>query len=197
MQTDTGYAPPKWTFDSEVSRVFDDMLKRSIPQYDEMRSACYRVGCSFVTPKTAIVDIGCSQGEALAPFVEKYGAANKFFGLEVSKPMLAAARSRFSGMIDCGIVEICEHDLRNGIPNRGASLILSVLSLQFTPIEYRQRIVDSAFVSLIDGGALIVVEKILGANAFLNDLFVDAYHERKHDNGSTASECRLKACLFR
>ena len=34
VDTDTGYAPETWAFDEEVTRVFDDMLGRSIPNYE-------------------------------------------------------------------------------------------------------------------------------------------------------------------
>src|SRR5690606_4570024 len=61
-----------------------------------------------------------------------------------------------------GVVDIREHDLRQGVPAEPASLILAVLTLLFTPIEYRQRIVSDAYATLQPGGAFIVVEKILG-----------------------------------
>ena len=40
-ERDTGYTPEQWAFDAEVSRVFDNMLSRSIPQYNVMRQACF------------------------------------------------------------------------------------------------------------------------------------------------------------
>ena len=32
-----------WAFDQDVADCFDDMLARSIPQYVEMRRACYEL----------------------------------------------------------------------------------------------------------------------------------------------------------
>ena len=58
-----------WQFDQEVTAVFDDMLQRSIPQYNAMRMVTYEVGRRFVQPGTAIIDMGCSRGQALMPFV--------------------------------------------------------------------------------------------------------------------------------
>src|SRR5436309_11553385 len=72
--TSTGHRPgPRWEFDEDVTRVFDDMLRRSIPQYEAMRSVVFEVGRRFVQPGTAVVDLGCSRGEALAPFVAEFG----------------------------------------------------------------------------------------------------------------------------
>ena len=40
--------------------------------------------------------------------------------------------------LECGIVEIRDCDLRKEYPPVQASVTLSILTLQFTPIEYRQ-----------------------------------------------------------
>ena len=113
----------KWQFDAEVTDVFDGMLRRSIPQYDVMRKAVFEIATRFAKEKTAIVDLGCSRGDALDPLISKYGAYNRFVGVEVSQPMLDAARKRFQGYIDCGVVSIREMDLRHQFPpgNRGQS----------------------------------------------------------------------------
>ena len=61
--------------------------------------------------------------------------------------------------------------------------MLAVLTLQFTPINYRQQIIRRAYESLLSGGVLIVVEKVLGQGASLDDMMVDIYHESKAANG--------------
>jgi tRNA (cmo5U34)-methyltransferase len=189
---DTGYAPDRWAFDTEVSRVFDDMLARSIPQYEIMRQACFDAASRFVQPKTVIVDLGCSRGEAMAPFVERYGALNHHVGIEVSPPMLEAARQRFKGYIECGIVEIRDCDLRKEYPPVQASVTLSILTLQFTPIEYRQRIVREVWKHTVPGGAFILVEKVLGATADLDAMMVDIYYGMKERNGYSRDEIDRK-----
>jgi tRNA (cmo5U34)-methyltransferase len=83
-----------WQFDADVAQVFDDMLQRSIPQYDVMRRTVFELACAYVKDDCAIVDLGCARGEALAPFVQKFGAYNTYVGIDVSEPMLDAARER-------------------------------------------------------------------------------------------------------
>ena len=192
--TSIGHKPAgRWAFDGAVTDCFDDMLARSIPQHDVMRRACFDVGRPFVRRNTDIVDLGCSRGEALAPFVDEFGSLNRFVGLEVSEPMAAAARERFAGMIRAGIVEVRDHDLRAGYPmGLRASLTLSILTLQFVPIEYRQRIVSDAYETTVPGGAFVVVEKVLGADARLDNLFVDAYLGMKAANGYSRDEIDRK-----
>ena len=182
----------KWAFDDEVTNVFDDMLQRSIPQYEVMRQACFELGCAYVQKATDIVDLGCSRGEALAPFVDRFGAYNRYVGIEISKPMLEACRTRFEGMINCAVVDIREMDLRTEYPPALASVTLCILTLQFTPIEYRQRILRDIFKATTNGGALILVEKVLGATAEIDAQMVNFYLEHKKQEGYTQDQIERK-----
>jgi tRNA (cmo5U34)-methyltransferase len=142
----------RWRFDEAVATVFDDMLQRSIPQYPVMRQACFDLAIHYRQAGTAIVDLGCARGEALARLVDRFGAGNRFVGLDVSEPMLAAARERFRGYVECGVVDLRTLDLRTAYPPDLASVTLAVLTLQFTPIEYRQRIVSNVYAHTLPGG---------------------------------------------
>ena len=181
-----------WAFDDDVTRVFDDMLERSIPQYDVMRRSVLDIGQQFVQPGTAIVDLGCSRGGAMAPFVEVFGDANRYLGVETSEPMRAAATARFADAIRRGLMEIRDLDLRLDYPTVPASLTLAVLVLQFVPLEYRQRVVRSAYRNTVSGGALVVVEKVLGSDADLDELFVELYQRMKEEHGYTQEEINRK-----
>ena len=180
---DTTMPTGRWEFDADVTDAFDDMLKRSIPQYDVMRAAVFALGCPFVQQNTAIVDVGASRGEAIEPFLKRFGALNHHVMIEISEPMRAVLRERFGGYEKSGVVEIRSDDLRASFPFVKTSLILSILTLQFVPIEHRQRLVQRMYDSMIAGGALIVVEKVLGATASLDAVFVDGYYDLKRANG--------------
>ncbi len=181
--TDTTMPEGKWEFDDEVTNVFDDMLQRSIPQYEVMRQACFDLACRFRREDTDIVDLGCSRGSSMAPLVDKFDEGNRFVGLEVSQPMLEASRKRFESQIARGFVTIEDFDLRTGYPECEASVTLSILTVQFVPIEYRQRIIHDIYQHTVKGGALIFVEKILGASAEIDNLMVDRYLAMKAQRG--------------
>lgn len=183
----------RWAFDAKVTDAFDDMLQRSVPDYRGMRSAVFDMGSRFVQKATSIVDVGCSRGEGIAPFVDRFGARNNFVLVDTSGPMLEAVRERFCGWIEAGIMRVKDLDLRNEYPPVRASLTLSVLTLQFTPIEHRPHIVRRMFEATAPGGALILVEKILVPNAELDELFVKLYREMKKANGYTEEAILRKA----
>ena len=192
--TSVGHVPGgRWTFDEAVAYCFDDMLRRSIPLYPDMRQACFELACQYQQPKTAIVDLGASRGEAIAPLVDRFGAFNRFVLVEIADPMVQVLRERFAGLISCGVVEVRQDDLRHEFPPVRASVVLSVLTLQFVPIEYRQRVVSRAYDALEPGGALILVEKVLGATAMLTETLSRQYHALKAANGYSTEEIAAKA----
>lgn len=181
----------KWAFDDNVTEVFDDMLLRSIPQYEVMRTAVFNLACKYREHLGEIVDLGCSRGEAIAPLVDKYGATNRFIGVEVSEPMLQAARARFAGFPP-SIVSIQNVDLRHEYPHVSACVTLAILTVQFTPIEYRLKILRNIYQHTKPGGAFIFVEKIIGASAEIDDCMVDLYLNLKRQNGYTEEQIQRK-----
>lgn len=182
----------KWAFDSDVTEAFDNMLARSIPQYEVMRQACYDLACKYAQRGTAIVDLGCSRGEAIASLIDHFGVNNRFVGVEVSEPMLEAARQRFHGLINAGVVDIRKMDLRADYPPAKASVTLCILTLQFTPIEYRLRIMQDIYDHTIEGGALILVEKVIGGSARIDADMVNLYYKLKTQNGYSQEQIERK-----
>jgi len=184
MSRDETMPEGPWEFDAEVAEAFDDMLARSIPQYDVMRRAVFDIASrtlqSHPDKTYRVLDLGTSRGEAIAPLIRRFGAYASYVGVEVSAPMIEAARSRFESWSD--YVEIRNFDLRTGFPDGPWHVIQSILCLQFVPIEYRERIVADAYDQLAPGGALIVVEKVLGESR-LDQVFVDLYYEMKAEAG--------------
>lgn len=176
----------KWEFDEKVTAVFDDMLERSIPEYPVMRSLVEKIGAHYVRIGKTIVDIGCSNGNAIAPFVSRFAEDCKFLLCDVSAPMLEKCRERF------GNLDIRDYDITQGLPETDACLVLSILTIQFTPIEYRQKIVSSIYDRLCDGGAFIFVEKVLGNTNELDDLMVSEYYGIKSENAYTQEQIATK-----
>ena len=160
----------KWEFDEEVTSCFDNMLERSIPGYQEMRDLVTKIGSRYAKYNTAIVDIGCSNGNAIAPFVRKYGGDFKYLLLDASKPMVEECKKRF------GYLDIREYDITNGLPDVEASVVLSILTLQFTPIEYR----------------FVIVEKVLGNTEEIDSILVDEYYQLKAENAYTKEQIAAK-----
>jgi len=176
----------KWKFDDDVSRVFENMLQRSIPQYEVMRQSVADIVCKFFKNGDIILDLGCSDGGSIKELFDRLGArASKFVGVDISEPMIEKAQERFKGY---NLVQIERVDLRYSFPEYYCGIIQAILCLCFIPIEYRQRVVSNCYKSLRDGGAFVIVEKMLGETAELDEVFVDRYLHMKAQHGYTQEE---------
>ncbi len=181
-----------WAFDDEVTIVFDDMLERSIPQYDTMRGLVFELGKEFVPDHGVVVDLGCSRGGALAPFVATFGGSASYVGVEVSPPMLDACRRRFAAEIEAGTVSVLDLDVRAGYPAVEATLTLSVLTLQFIPAVDRARVVREVYDHTAPGGAFVLVEKVLGNSPVTDELMTRLYYGLKRSHGYGDEEIERK-----
>lgn len=177
----------KWTFDNEVTNCFDDMLVRSIPDYYTMRYCVGEIGKKQITSRDdIIVDLGCSTGGSIAPFAEM---GNKIIGVEISDPMYNECRERFKCYPQ---IDIIKRDIINDFPAVNAKLIMSILTIQFTPIEERWRILKNIYDSLSENGCFIFVEKVLAASAETDDLLTRVYYDMKRKNAYTEEQIQSK-----
>ena len=69
VPTDRIFAEPvkratDFVFDGRTAGVFDDMLGRSVPFYDEIQRMTGELAADFAVPGTNLYDLGCSTGTA-------------------------------------------------------------------------------------------------------------------------------------
>lgn len=184
----------KWEFNDEVTACFDEMLERSIPDYETMRNLVNVILIKHIRKNqlmhSNIIDLGCSRGGAIRMATQKLHS-NNFVGIECSKPMLKAARKEFRLEEN---VDILNLDLReiDELPRRNCGAILSVLTLQFIPIEYRQKIVQQVYEALNKKGIFIFVEKINADNYKSSELYDEIYYDGKYANDYSVEEIRDK-----
>lgn len=194
MESTTDHVKPgdKWRFDEAVTACFDDMLERSIPLYPNMRDSVHQLAMKFARKNTWILDLGCSRGQQLHRLCHELGANNSYCGVEISEPMADAAKHVLKAWIEAGLCEIRSEDLRSTMPDLPSSVILAVLTLQFIPIEHRQKVTRAAYETLLPGGAMIVVEKVLGSANEIDEVMVDRYYALKHQNGYSEEDITRK-----
>lgn len=191
-------ANEKWVFDGAVCDCFDDMLARSIPNYTTMRELTFEIGKRFIPQDGRILDIGCSNGRSLEKFAKYAEMLNyvhkdthdiRVYGVDVSEPFVNEARKRFEN-VEC--VKVEKRDIVTEFPEREYDLIISSLTIQFTPIEHRQKLLRNIYKGLKRGGALILIEKLLCSSSDLDELFTELYYDMKHRNGYTYEQISTK-----
>ena len=183
----------KWEFNEEVTNCFEEMLDRSIPNYKHMRELITNVGVNHIQSyslyHTNILDIGSSQGRQIELLADKL-YSNNFFGIEISEPMVKYSRKKFQKNLN---VQILKEDVtKKELPCTQCGLITAILTIQFIPIEYRQKLLTNIYNSLHRNGLFIFVEKVIGDNYDFSQLYEDLYYNMKMQNGYTLQEIREK-----
>ena len=84
-----------FAFDERVANVFDDMVSRSVPFYNEVQRIQSDLIMDFLPEECGVVcDLGCSTGTTLECLInhQKCPVSTRFVGYDNAEPMLDKAR---------------------------------------------------------------------------------------------------------
>lgn len=185
-----------WKFDGSIAPVFDEHVRKHVPLYDEIHKMITELSGWFLEDGTNVYDIGTSLGQVIANLSAAYPQKIvNYCGIDNSEEMAKKARSRLAA--NPRIKIISDDVTADSFEMRNASLITSVLTLQFIPQRDRQSLVNKVYDALNTGGAFVFVEKIVGNNARFNEMWVEIYHDMKLRNGLTEEQVFQKAHAIR
>lgn len=181
-----------FSFGEKVASVFDDMLDRSVPFYQEIQRMIAEMAADFAVEGSNIYDLGCSTGNTLLTLDAAVAQGVRFIGIDNSEEMLKRCRQKLGEHHFTRDHELVCADLNQGIELQNASVVLMVLTLQFIRPLYRDHLVSTIFRGLNENGCLIVVEKVLGEDSLFNRLFIKYYYELKRRHGYSQLEIAQK-----
>ena len=179
-------------FDESVANVFEDMLDRSVPMYQECQSLAVRWCAQFAKPNTSVYDLGCSTGSLLLKLANSIDKNKNtlLYGVDSSSAMLEKSRIKLKeSPIPCKLLEV---DLNKEISIQNASVVLMNYTLQFILPERRIPLLKSIFAGLVPGGSLVLIEKIKSGVPELDETFIDFHHQFKRDRGYSNLEISKK-----
>ena len=181
-----------FSFNKEVATVFDDMVSRSVPYYDEMHRMVNEIARDYVRPNTNLYDIGCSTATTMLALDPAVDPTVNFIGIDNSEEMLAQAKTKAKKAGTKRKFEFICTDLHKDIKIENASVITMLLTLQFVRPLYREQIMRRLQRGLNDGGCLLMLEKITTDNTTFNRLFIDYYYDYKRRMGYSEMEISAK-----
>lgn len=181
-----------FAFGAKVAAVFDDMLDRSVPFYQEMQRMIAEMARDFAVAGTNIYDLGCSTGTTLLNLDAAIPAKVRFVGVDNSPEMLNKCREKLAAHSFQREHELVCADLNQGVRVENASMVLLVLTLQFVRPLYRDTLIKSILQGLNESGCVILVEKVLGEDSVFNRLFIDYYYDLKKRHGYSELEISQK-----
>jgi len=185
--------PPsyKFKFDESVAEVFDDMLGRSIPFYDEVRRMGGELAQTFFQPHSNIYDLGCSTGALLSDLARLPLQSPHLIGVDSSPDMIKKAQTHLADLPDLVQMDLlCEDILQTSIEN--ASVIVMNYTLQFIPLASRIPFLKRLYNGMLPGGVFIVSEKTEASSHMIRQHEVKFYEALKKRNGYSELEIAQK-----
>ena len=182
-----------FTFNAETAKVFDDMVNRSVPFYDEIQRMVCELAESFAVPGTNLYDIGCATGNTLLLLHKKLVDKNiRLIGIDNSDEMLSKARAKLSSQDHDDRIQLLNANLHDLPHIENCSVVIMLLTLQFVRPLNREKLVQTIFDGLQKNGCLILVEKVTGSCTLLNRLFIEYYYNYKRRKGYSELEIAQK-----
>ena len=182
-------------FDESVAAVFDDMLQRSVPFYLEQQRMISELAPGLWPAGSDVYDLGCSTATTLINLSRVIPAPARLVGYDNSAPMLARARQKVESQGLQDRITLAEGDLNGDLarlPLNNAGVVTLCWTMQFVRPLGREALARWIADSLVEGGVLLVTEKILAGQSRVNQMFVEAYYDLKRRNAYTDHEIARK-----
>lgn len=193
---DTIYAKQKkaintFRFDEEVTRVFEDMIKRSVPGYTLMLEMLSVISAKYITEESQCYDLGCSLGASTLAIQHNAPANSLIIAIDNSEAMIEQCKKNISDKKDKAKVDVRQQDiLCTDFFN--ASLVSMNFTLQFINEDDRIPLLTKIVNSLNKGGALILSEKIVFDEPAKQERLANLHHDFKRSQGYSDLEIAQK-----
>lgn len=183
----------RFTFDEDVVEVFPDMIARSVPGYASVLSMIGVLGRRYLQPNSNAYDLGCSLGAGSQLLRDVAPPSTHIYAVDNSKPMIERLRAELLEDQPPRMARIVPTlaDLRQ-LEMRDSTFVMMNWTLQFIPVDERDRLIGRIFDSLRPQGALMLSEKIVASQPAERDLLIDLHHEFKSSNGYSQLEIAQK-----
>ena len=177
-------------FDQDVVKVFDDMVRRSVPGYDSMIQMIGLIARMYGQDNTNYYDLGSSTGAiTLSIALNNKSKNNQFFAIDNSKEMVEQCEKNLHNKVD-NLQAICD-DI-NQVKINSASIVVLNLTLQFIDVNLRSNLIKKIYDGLEPGGILIISEKIHFDDEITQNHITKLHIDFKKENGYSELEIANK-----
>ena len=183
--------PHPFEFNTEVAAVFDDMVSRSIPLYQEVNHCLVEWAFVNLQAEDLVCDLGCSTGTTLSAIGRQLTIPLRLMGIDQSTAMLKQAEDKLLPLKKRHQVLLHRGDIAEYLPEHTALMIMNY-TLQFIPVARRQEIVDKIYHQLKPGGIFFYSEKIRSETPEIQEVVTCSYEYFKRRQGYSPGEIERK-----
>lgn len=188
-----GVKPGSFVFDQRVASVFNDMISRSVPGYQQILEMLPTLTRQFSVDNSNYYDLGCSLGAGMLAMAQGIHATDaNLIGVDNSAAMIEQASKNLTMLGSKSLsYSLHERDLLNFDIN-SAAMVLMNFTLQFIPLDQRQPLIQKIYDGLHRGGSLVLSEKIKFNDNATNETLIRIHHQYKADQGYSQMEIAQK-----
>ena len=181
-----------FTFNEEVTEVFEDMIDRSVPGYSSSLRLIENLSRKYFIEGTHCYDLGCSLGASSMGLIKAMGKREgKIFAIDNSPAMIAACEQKCADLIKTGKVKFIKQDVNEAQIDKASVVVINFV-LQFLNSKDRDGLLKKVFLGMKQGALLILSEKIHFDNKFRNQTIDNLHHQFKSNNGYSKMEISRK-----
>lgn len=179
-------------FDERVAAVFPDMIKRSVPGYSTIIHMIGQIAERYAQAGTQLYDLGCSLGAATLAMRHAVTAVDtRIIAIDNSPEMLERCRALLAGDSKEIPVDLALANIQDATIQQASVSVLN-FTLQFIPPGERSALLGRIAEGTVDGGVLILSEKIAFEDAEHQALMTELHHNFKRTNGYSDLEIAQK-----
>jgi len=177
----------KFEFDNFEAEGFEKHIRQSIPNYEGMRKLIPSLVQNFVFKDTNVYDLGTSSGDLIYQlddfFHDKVNLS--YIGYDIASNLIPKATHKDINFYKRDVTD-------ESLQLFNTSLICSVFTLQFIPLDKRIKLIQKVYDSLSKRGCFLVCEKVYSNKGVIEDIFTSTNFKMKINNGFTAEEILQK-----
>ena len=170
-----------FSFNKEVTEVFEDMIDRSVPGYKTSLSLISHYAQRFYQKDTNCYDLGCSLGASSLSIVNNVKDV-RVIAIDNSEAMINECITRFQESPKYQNVQFLQEDIMESAIENASFIVVNYL-VQFLDLTQRDMLFEKIYRALLPGGVLLVSEKVHYENKYQTNRIFRTHHKFKAANG--------------
>lgn len=183
-----------WVFDKSVSINFDEHVRRSIIDYDKLQKRIAKISEFFLKKNALIYDLGCSTGNSLIEILNlKLNLNLEYIGIDIGSEMIKLAKAKLYKYRNKKMkIKFIKKNIFDYKFKKKSNLIISVLLTPFFSVKEKDNFYKICYDNLNEGGALILLDKNIEPNGYIQQIFNNLYYDDKYNLGISREEISKK-----
>ena len=185
-----------WSFNKNVSKVFDVHVVESIPLYNRFNKQIAKISEFYLKDKAVIYDIGCSTGNYISEICKVKKKNLKIVGIDQNKNMISIAKKKIRKFKTKNEIKLICNDVFK-LKFEEFDVAVCSLLLPFFVHSLQVKLIKKIYKSLKRNGAAIFLNKCFSESSRFENIYNQLYYDFKQEQGVSPSDILKKSKSLR